>query len=133
MTLKREIKHGITPLYSSMAESIYRWKDACRSETDIRAFEIDVAALVMILIDYGIYGQEPDMIGKTERVIQAWIFLKPNIDSYQKRSDGGRTGGRPRKVPVSEYIEQQMNGTLPENKPASQELIDTVKALQEKL
>ena len=132
--INREIKHNCAPLYASFAENIYLWLDMCETEADRRAFADDLTALVMILMNYAIYGKTPDLKNTTPRVTGAWLLYKPNVDSFITSHENGRKGGRPRNsVPPSEYIEQQINGTLPEGKKATAEQIEAVKRLQEKL
>ena len=50
---------------------------------------------------------------------------KASIRTWERKRGGGRT------VPASDYIIDQMNGTLPDTKQASEELIERVRKLQE--
>ena len=69
-------------------------------------------------IDY--YTSKGWMIGRNK--MKDW---KASVRTWEKKKGGGRS------VPASDYIIDQMNGTLPEAKQASEELIERVRKLQE--
>lgn len=69
-------------------------------------------------IDY--YTSKGWMIGKNK--MKDW---KASVRTWEKKKGTGRS------VPASDYIIDQMNGTLPESKQASEELKEKVRRLQE--
>ena len=69
-------------------------------------------------IDY--YTSKGWMVGSNK--MKDW---KACVRTWERKRGGGRV------VPASDYIVDQMNGTLPEAKKASEELIERVKKLQE--
>ena len=60
------------------------------------------------------------MVGRNK--MKDW---KASVRTWEKKTVTGRS------VPASDYIVDQMNGTLPESKQASEDLIERVRKLQE--
>lgn len=55
----------------------------------------DQLATLLAIIDYALYGVEPDLKGKMPAAI--FTVVRPNIDANNAKRKAGKKGGRPKK------------------------------------
>ena len=82
--MERKVKNALCPFYASLGDQLQIIKD---DQDRLKLFET--------IFNYGIYGEDPGEIPDIVRLV--FLGVKPNIDSYYARANGGKKGGRPRK------------------------------------
>ena len=83
--MKREVKHSLCPFYASLGEQLEYIRD---DQDKLKIFEA--------VFNYGIYGEEPGDVPDIVKLV--FLGIKPSIDRYYACTDGGKKGGRPRRV-----------------------------------
>ncbi len=104
--------------------------------------------IVDAITAYALDDKEPELDGYLKSI---FVLIRPQIDANNRRYENGKKGGRPKKqtetkakpkqnqsetknkmhghvvMKVPGYIQQQIDGTLPQETPASVEEIENIK------